>query len=161
MFVVGPKELPDDVFVSEAVEAMSEALHVVRSSPIVDSLHFVGEVYCDTSKPDLFSVVAFSGRITSLIVSKPPSFNVLLDEAEEKIGERDCPGPDIDGLFDDFTLTLEEAQLSRDCDEFAGSPTVDPHYVTLPIEQNTEVTIRFDRLGSYGVTGVSTTRQTN
>jgi hypothetical protein len=40
-----------------------------------------------------------------------------------------------------------------DITQKSGGGTKDPHFKELSLPRNTEVTISFDRLGSYGVSG--------
>jgi hypothetical protein len=119
----------------------------------ISGLQFSGEVLGDTDDPERFVVASYSGRITSL-VTEPSAFNLLVDEAWQQIAECDCPGVDVDLIFEDFGQAMEEAQIAQDLEDFAGAPTTDPHLEQIPLESNTEITIRFDRLVWYGVSGI-------
>jgi hypothetical protein len=152
MYTVGPDALPEPNRTAEAVEIMAETLLEIADMPRIAGLVFTCEVLCDTDDPQRFRVAGYSGLITSMVV-EPPSLNLLVEEGWWQIAECDCPEADVDLIFDDFEQAMEEAQISADLEEFAGAPTEDPHYEPIFLEPNTEITIRFDRLGWYGVAG--------
>src|SRR3954470_14448688 len=153
MYTVGTEMLPSPELVAEAIELMREDFATQKEFPYVTGFQFTGEVYQDTPDSAKFQVACYSGRITSMVF-EPPAFNVLVEEAWLETAKCDCPGVDIDRIFEDFEEVMEEAELSQELDELAGAPTVDPHIEPIPLEPNTEITIRFDRLGWYGVHGI-------
>lgn len=153
MYTVGADMLPTADRTAEAVELMAETLSEVGEMPHINGVSFTGEVLRDTDDPKRFQVASYSGRVTSMVV-EPPSFNLLVNEAWLQIAECDCPETDVDMVFDDFEQAMEEAKIAQDLDEFAGAPTQDPHLEPILLESNTEITIRFDRLGWYGVHGI-------
>ena len=153
MYIVRPSELPEPDRTAEAVGIMAETLKDVSKIKHLSGISFVGEVYLDTDTPDLYNVALYCGRVTSML-GEPPTFNLLVDEAFLQTGPCDCPGGDVDMIFTDFEQAMEEAQIAQDCEDFAGVSTQDPHYEVIPLEPNTEITIRFDRLGAYGAHGI-------
>ena len=153
MYIVGLDRLPEQERTDEAVEYMAETLSWAMVTPYIKGLNFTGEVYKDTDSPTQFKVLSYTGLVTS-IISEPPSFNVLVSEACQQVAECDCPGGSFDKIFEDFGLAMEEAQLSAELDQLAGTETKDPHFVEVSLPAKSEITIRFDRLGAYGVNGV-------
>lgn len=153
MYTVGAEMLPEADRTAEAIDIMRETLADIANMSHVSGLSFSGEVLQDTDDPDRFTVACYSGRITSL-VAEPPAFNLLVKEAWQQIAECDCPTVDVDLVFEDFGQAMEEAQIAQDLEEFAGTPTTDPHLEPIILAPNTEITIRFDRLGWYGVSGI-------
>lgn len=155
MYTVGREKLPTPSCVAESVELMAESLAGIQGMPYAKGLQFSGEVLCPTEDPERFEVTGLHGRVTSM-TTEPPAFNLLLEEACVMTGPCDCPDPtpDLDLIFEDFGQALAEAQIAADCEEFAGVPTQDPHVEAIAIAKNTEVTVRFDRLGWYGVVGI-------
>ena len=153
MYTVGLDHLPEQERTDEAVELMAETLSWAMETPYIEGLNFTGEVYKDTDTPNQFEVLGYTGLVTS-IITEPPSFNLLVREAWQQVAECDCPGGSFDDIFDAFELAMEEAQLSEELDQFAGAETKDPHFEEVSLAANSEVTIRFDRLGAYGVNGV-------
>lgn len=152
MYTVKSDMLPEPDRTAEAISLMAETLSDMRAMPHLAGLQFVGEVYNDTDDPERYAVATYSGRITSMLV-EPPAFNLLVQEAWQQTAACDCPGVDVDLVFTDFGQAMEEAQIAQDCEDLAGTPTVDPHYLAITLAPNAEVTIRFDRLGAYGVHG--------
>lgn len=153
MYTVGKDMLPEADRTVEAIEIMRDTFAEIAEMPHIAGLQFSGEVLEDTDDPERFAVASYSGRITSL-VTEPPAFNLLVDEAWRQIAECDCPEVDIDLIFEDFGQAMEEAQIAQDLEDFAGVPTTDPHQERIILAPNTEITIRFDRLGWYGVSGI-------
>jgi hypothetical protein len=153
MYTVGSEKLPDPETSAETAQLMAESLAWYVDSPYAKGVGFTGEVYQETDDPDRFEVIIYVGRVTSMMNAEPPAFNLLVDEASKQIGACDCPYSDTD-LLEDFELAMEETRLSQELDELAGTPTVDPHFEAIAMPRNTEVTIRFDRLGWHGVNGV-------
>ncbi len=153
MYTVGVGELPLPEHTKHEVELISETLSFGFDAPHLRGTSFVGEVYYETDEPERFKVLGYQGLITS-VVPEPASFNILVEEAWQQTAQCDCPGPDVDDIFEDFERAMEEAQISQDLDNFARTPTQDPHYETLPHLVGIEVTIRFDRLGAYGISGL-------
>lgn len=153
MYTVGTEDLPEADRTAEAVEIMKETLADIAHMPHIAGLHFTGEVLQDTNEPDRFTVACYSGLITSL-VTEPPTFNLLVDDAWRQIAECDCPEGNVDLIFENFGQAMEGFQIAQDLEEFSGAPTTDPHLEPIRLEPNTEITIRFDRLGAYGVSGM-------
>lgn len=153
MYTVGRDMLPEADRTAEAVEIMVETLAEIEELPLCSGLNFTGEVLQDMSDPDRFQVAGYSGRITTVSTVEPPTFNLLVDDAWQQVAKCDCPAGDIDIVFEDFGQAMAETELSLELDEFAGTPTQDPHYEPRSEEIGREITIRFDRLGWYGCSG--------
>lgn len=153
MYTVGTDMLPETNSTAEAIDIMRETLAEIAPITHLSGLSFSGEVLQDTDDPDRFTVACYTGLITSLVVD-PPAFNLLVNEAWQQIAECDCPTTDVDLIFEDFGQAMEEARIANDLEEFAGTPTRDPHLEPIALEPSTEITIRFDRLGWYGVSGI-------
>jgi len=158
MYTVGREEFPDLESATATASDFAAMLEEIKGIENCIGLHFVGEVYTDNLGNDRFSVVCYSGRIANLSLVEPPSFNLLVDEAMQKLGECTCPSLDVDLVFENYGQAMIEAQIAQDCDDFACAPTQDPHYVDLSLPLNSEVTIRFDRLGAFGVNGILDSR---
>lgn len=147
MYTVEKSVLPPEDFVDEAAELMNHQF-LLGFVP-----RFSGEVYVDTDDPQRFKVALYSGKVVRISLQQPPSFTIRAEIAEQQIASCDCKGSAVDDVFDDLPQVMLEMQLSDDLDKFAGTEWQDPHYEPLPLEPGTEVTVRFDRLGGYGVVG--------
>ncbi|MGB4759077.1 MAG: hypothetical protein WBP26_03385 [Candidatus Saccharimonadales bacterium] len=152
MYTVGAENLLDGDEVAEAVELMRDAMIWAEAVPYASGLQFIGDTYEATNDPARFSVIGLAGKVTG-IIAEPPSFTLLVDDANVQTDACDCPGFDPGEIFTNFEQVLANAELSRELDEFAGAETKDPHRKDLPHLVGTEKTVRFDRLGCYIVTG--------
>ncbi len=153
MYTIGRQELPSQEFAVGLNEMMAEDLRMLPGMPHIEGYNFYGTAYRDTEDPERFEVIQYVGRITSLVV-EPPAFNLLVEKAVQQVAPCDCPDFDANRLFDEYELVMEEAQIAEDIEELTGTPVTDPHWEDLSLAPNTEVTIRFGRVGGYGVSGV-------
>lgn len=153
MYTVGSEHLPLPERTTEAIKLMHEILSFTFNAAHLQAASFIGEVFDETDNPNQFKVLNYQGLISGIVLDTS-SFNVFLDGAWQQTALCDCGGPNVEEIFENYEQAMLEAQISQDLDNFAGTPTKDPHYEPLPSLVGTEVTIHFDRLGEYGIIGV-------